>query len=80
MRKPAVGDSYTQELQVVLKRTLLATLVTHVVTPSSGSASDNTCIQIDLDILQPSVDKPIDRLTAIVSLRTTLERYSLVPR
>jgi hypothetical protein len=40
-----VGEAYTQELQVVLKRTLLATLVTPVGTPSSGSASDNTCIQ-----------------------------------
>jgi hypothetical protein len=54
-----VGEAYTQELQVVLKHTLLATLVTPVGTPSSGSASDNTCIQINLDILKPSIDKPI---------------------
>jgi hypothetical protein len=59
MHKSMVGEAYMQELQVVLKRTLLATLVTPVGTPSSGSASDNTCIQIDLDILKPSVDKPI---------------------
>jgi hypothetical protein len=51
---------------------LLATLVTPVGTPSSGSASDNTCIRIDLDILKPSIDKLIDHLTIIVSLRTTL--------
>jgi hypothetical protein len=51
---------------------LLATLVTHVGTPSSGSASDNTCIWIDLDLLKPSLDELIDRLTAIVPLRTTL--------
>jgi hypothetical protein len=69
-----------QELQVVLKRTLLATLVTPVGTPSSGSASDNTCIQIDLDILKPSIDKPIGRLTAIVCHREQHSgRYSLVP-
>jgi hypothetical protein len=66
MHKSMVREAYTQELQVVLKHTLLATLVTPVGTPSSGSASDNTCIQIDLDILKPSVDKPIIRLTAIV--------------
>jgi hypothetical protein len=51
---------------------LLATLVTPVGTPSSGSASDNTCIQIDLDLLKPSIDKPIGHLTAIVPPRTTL--------
>jgi hypothetical protein len=51
---------------------LLATLVTPVGTPSSGSASDNTCVRIDLDFLKPSLDKPIDCRTAIVSLRTTL--------
>jgi hypothetical protein len=72
MHKSMVGEAYMQELQVVLKRTLLATLVTLVGTPSSGSASDNTCIWIDLDILKPSIDKPIGRLTAIVPPRTTL--------
>jgi hypothetical protein len=51
---------------------LLATLVTPVGTPSSGSASDNTCIRIDLDLLKPSIDKLIGRLTAIVPPRTTL--------
>jgi hypothetical protein len=57
------------ELQVVLKRTMLSTLVTIVGTPSSGSASDKSCIQIDLDILNPFIDKPINRLTAIVPPR-----------
>jgi hypothetical protein len=66
------SGKHTQELQVVLKCTLLATLVTLVGTPSSGSASDNTCIWIDLDILKPSIDKPINRLTAIVPPRKTL--------
>jgi hypothetical protein len=51
---------------------LLATLVTHVGTPSSGSASDNTCIHIGLDLLKASIDKLIGLLTAIVPLRTTL--------
>jgi hypothetical protein len=61
-----------QELQVVFKCTLLATFVTIVGTPSSGSASDNTCIQINLDILKPYVYKPIGHLNAIVPSRTTL--------
>ena len=51
---------------------MLATLVTLVDTPLNGSTSDSTCIRIDLDYLKPSLDKPIDRLTVIVSLRTTL--------
>jgi hypothetical protein len=72
MHKSMVGEEYTQELQVVLKHTLFDTLVTVVGTPSSGSASNNTCIQIDLDILKPSIDKPISHLTAIVLPRTTL--------
>jgi hypothetical protein len=45
---------------------LLATLVTPVGNPLSGSASQNTCIWIDLDLLNPSIDKPIDRLNSIV--------------
>jgi hypothetical protein len=70
--KFVVGEAYTQELQVVLKHTLLATLVTHVGTPSSRSASDNTCIQINLDSLKPSIDKSINHLTVIVPPRTTI--------
>jgi hypothetical protein len=72
-----VKDSYTLEIQVVLKTHMLATLVTLVGTPSSGSASDNTCIQINLDLLKPSIDKLIDRLTSIVPPRTTLEEDTL---
>ena len=53
---------------------LLATLVTPVGTPSSGSASDNTCVWIDLDYLKPSLYKPIGHLTAIVSPGTSLEK------
>jgi hypothetical protein len=53
---------------------LLAILVTSVGTPLSGNASDNTCIWIDLDLPNPSVDKSIDRLTAIVPPRTTLRK------
>ena len=71
---PRLRDSYTQELQVVFKRTLLANLVTFVGTPSIGSASENTCIQIDLDSLNPFVDKTSSCLTVIVPLRTTLEK------
>jgi hypothetical protein len=51
---------------------LLSTLVTPVGTPPSDSASDNTCIRINLDLLKPSIDKLIARLTAIVPPRTTL--------
>jgi hypothetical protein len=51
---------------------LLATLVTPVGTPSSGNTSDNTCIQIDQDLLKPSIDKPIGLLNAIVPPRTKL--------
>jgi hypothetical protein len=51
---------------------MLATLVTPVVTPSSGSASDSTCVRISLDFLKPSLDKLIDRLTTIVPPRTAL--------
>jgi hypothetical protein len=53
---------------------MLATLATLVGTPLSGSASENICIQIDLDILEPSLDKLISHLTAIVPLRTTLKK------
>jgi hypothetical protein len=72
MHKSMVREAYTQEIQEVFKLTLLDTLVTHVGTPSSGSASDNTCIQTGLGILKPSIDQPIDHLTAIVPPRTTL--------
>jgi hypothetical protein len=58
---------------------LFATLVTHVGTPSSGSASDNTCIRIGLDLLKPSIDKLIDRMIVIVPPRMELRKI-LVPR
>jgi hypothetical protein len=51
---------------------LLAALVTLVGTPSSGSASESTCIQIGLDLLKPSKDKLIDHMNTIVPPRTTL--------
>jgi hypothetical protein len=60
MHKSVVGEAYMQEIQEVLKLTLLDTLVTPVGTPSSGSASNNTCIQTGLGILKPSIDQPID--------------------
>ena len=53
MHKSVIKEAQMQEIQVVLKCVLLAILVTPVGTPSSGSASDNTCIQIDLDLLSP---------------------------
>jgi hypothetical protein len=71
--KSMLGEAYMHELQVVLKHTLLATFVTLVGTPSSHSTSYHTCIRIDLDLLKPSIDKPINHLTTIVPLRTTLE-------
>jgi uncharacterized membrane protein len=55
-----------------LRAHLLATLATPVGTPSSGSALDNTYISIDLDLLNPSIDKSINRLNTIVPSRTTL--------
>jgi hypothetical protein len=73
MHKYMIMETYTQEVNNIFKFTLLATHVTLVGTLSSGSTSDNTYIWISLDILKPSVDKPIGHLTAIVSPRTTLE-------
>jgi hypothetical protein len=61
-----------KELQVVLKRTLLAILIAPIGTPLSGSASNNTCIQIDLDIMNPSIDKQIGHLIVVVPLRKEL--------
>jgi hypothetical protein len=55
-----------------LSEHLLATLVTHFGTPVSDSTSDNTFIQINLDLLKPSIDKSIGHLIAIVPLRKTL--------
>jgi hypothetical protein len=55
-----------------LSALMLATLVTPVGTPSSGSTSNNTCIQINLYLLKPSIDKLIDHLNSKVSPRKTL--------
>jgi hypothetical protein len=66
---PWLRDSYTQEIQVVLKHTSIGHTWKY---KWYLSASDNTCVRIDLDYLKPSLDKPIGRLTAIVSPRTTL--------
>jgi hypothetical protein len=57
-----------------LSEHLLATLITLVGTPSSGSASENTCIWINLDLLKPSIDKLIGHLTSILPPRTTLRK------
>ena len=70
--KPRLGSHTHRKYKWFLSTHLLATLVTPVGTPSSGSTSDNTCVWIGLDFLKPSLDKPISRRTAIVSLRTTL--------
>jgi hypothetical protein len=56
---------------------MLATLVTPIGTPSSGSASDNTYVWIDLDYLMPSLDKLISRLTSIVSPYNNTQEYTL---
>jgi hypothetical protein len=69
---PRSGIHTCRKYKWYLSAHLLATLVTPVGTPSSGSASDNTYIRIDLDFQKPSLDKPISRLTAIVSPRTAL--------
>jgi hypothetical protein len=53
---------------------MLVTLVTPLGTPSSGSASDNTYIQINLDLLKPAIDKPIGHLTIIVPPITKLRK------
>jgi hypothetical protein len=55
-----------KETKEVFKLPLLENPVTLVGTPLSGSALDNTCIQIDLGILKPVVYQPIDCLTNIV--------------
>jgi hypothetical protein len=69
---PQFGIHTHRKYKWYLRAHLLATLVTPVHTPSSRSASDNTCIQINLDFLNPSLDKPIGCLTAIVPPRITL--------
>jgi hypothetical protein len=69
---PRSGSNTCKKYKWYLSAHMLATLVTPVGTPSSGSASDNTCIWINLDLLKPSIDKLIGRLTAIVSPRTSL--------
>jgi len=69
-----VKEAYMQELRVVLKHTLFVTLVTHVGIASSGNTSNNTCIQTELDILNPSIDKLIGHLISIVPSRTTLKK------
>jgi len=71
---PWLGIHTCRKYKWYLSAHLLITLVTLVGTPSSGSALDNTCIQIDLDFLKLSSDKPIGRLTAIVPSRTTLKK------
>jgi hypothetical protein len=76
---PRSGSNTRRKYKRYSSAYLLATLVTHVGTPLSGSASDNTYIRIDLDLLNPSIDKPICRLTAIVPPRKNSVRYSLVP-
>jgi hypothetical protein len=53
---------------------MLATLVTPVGTPSTGSALERTCVWIGLDYLKPTLDKLIGFLIAIVSPRITLRK------
>jgi hypothetical protein len=65
-----------KEYKWYLSTHLLATNVTHVGTPSSGSASDNTCIQFNIDILNPSINKPIGFLITIVPPRTLGKKLS----
>jgi hypothetical protein len=67
--KPGPGSHTHRKYKWYLSAHLLATLVP-IGTPLSGSALDNTYIQIDLDLLNPTIDKPIGRLTAIVPPRT----------
>jgi hypothetical protein len=72
--KSTVREEYTHEIREVFNLTFFNTIVTHVSTPSSGSASENTCIQTSLGILKPYIGQTIDRLTAIVPPKTTLEK------
>jgi hypothetical protein len=67
---PWFGIHTHRKYKWYLSAHLLATLVNLFGTPSSGSASDNTYIRINLDFMKPSLDKPIGHLTAIVPLRT----------
>jgi hypothetical protein len=69
---PWSGSHTHMKYKSYLSAPLLATLITHVGTPSSGSASDITCIRIDLDLLKPSIDKMNGHLTIIVPPKKTL--------
>jgi hypothetical protein len=71
---PQLGSNTRRKYKWYSSAHLLATLVTHVGTPSSGSTLDNTYIWIGLDLTKPSIDKPIGRLTTIVPPRTTLRK------
>jgi hypothetical protein len=72
--KPRLGIHTHRKYKWYLSIHLLATLVTPVGTPSSGSASESTCIWINLDLLTPSIDQLIGRLTVIVLPITTLRK------
>jgi hypothetical protein len=69
---PRSGSHACRKYKWYLSTHLLATIVTPVGTPSSGSASDNTYKRISLDILKPSIDKLIGHLNAIVPPKIVL--------
>jgi hypothetical protein len=72
--KPRSGIHTRRKYKWYLSAHLLATLVNPVGTPLSSSTLDNTCIQINLDLLKPSIDKSIGHLTIIVPPRTALRK------
>jgi hypothetical protein len=71
---PWSGSNTHRKYKWYLSAHMLVTLVTPLGTPSSGTTSDNTYIQIKLDLLKPSIDKPIGHLTVIVPPRTKLRK------
>jgi hypothetical protein len=71
---PRSGSHTHNKYKCYSRAHLLATLVTPVGTPSSGNTLENTCIQIDLDSLNPSIDKLINHLIDIVPPRTVLRK------
>jgi hypothetical protein len=71
---PQSGIHTCMKYKWYLRAHMLATLVTPVGTPLNGSALDNTCIWIDLDLLKLSIDKMIGHLNVIAPLRITLRK------
>jgi hypothetical protein len=69
---PQSGSHTRSKYKWYLSTHMFATLVICVGTHSSGITLERTCIWIDLYLLKPSIDKPINHSTAIVPPRKSL--------